>query len=102
MKILVCVTHVPDTSASISFTEDGKALKTDQVPFIIGPYDDYALARAVELKEAHAEIDEIVVLNVGTQETEASLRKALAIGADRAVRIDAQPKDAYVVAVADR
>ena len=98
MKILVCITHVPDTSASISFTEDGKTLKTDQVPFIIGPYDDYALARAVELKASSSTIDEIVALNVGTQETEAALRKALAIGADKAVRIDTYPKDAYVVA----
>ena len=97
MKILVCISYVPDTTARISFTEDGKELNKEGVPFIIGPYDDYALARAVELKESTA-VEEIVVLNVGLQESESSLRKALAIGADRSIRIDTSPTDAYVVA----
>lgn len=96
MKILVCITHVPDTTARIAFTAEGKALNKENIPFIIGPYDDYALARAIELKETTKA--ELVVLNVGKEETEPSLRKALAMGADRAIRIDAAPVDAYFVA----
>lgn len=96
MKILVCITHVPDTTTKIKFTPDGKKLDTTGVQFVIGPYDDYALSRAVELKEqfkAH-----LTVLNVGTAETESSLRKALALGCDEAIRIDAEPIDAFFVA----
>ena len=96
MKVLVCITHVPDTTARIAFTPDGKALEKQGVPFIIGPYDDYALARAVELKEATEA--EVVVLTVDEVGAEASLRKALAIGADKAIRIDASPLDSYFVA----
>lgn len=96
MKILVCITHVPDTTSKISFTENNTKFDKTGVQFIIGPYDDYALARAVELKEASS--GSITVLNVGEVETEPTLRKALAIGADDAVRINAFPKDALFVA----
>ena len=96
MKILVCITHVPDTTSRISFTDGDTKLNKDGVQFIIGPYDDYALARAVELKEQVG--GTITVLNVGTAETEPTIRKALAIGADEAIRINAEPKDAYFVA----
>ncbi len=96
MKILVCITHVPDTTARIAFSADGKALEKQGMPFIIGPYDDYALARAVELKSSHQA--EVVVLHVGEEDSTSSLRKALAIGADRAVRIDTAPVDAHTVA----
>ena len=97
MKILVCITHVPDTTARISFSEGGRSLNKEGVPYIIGPYDDYALARAIELRE-EVEVEEVVVLHVGTSAAEASLRKALAIGADRAVRIDVEATDALFVA----
>jgi len=94
MKILVCISHVPDTTTKIKFKDD--QLDKDGVQFIIGPYDDYALARAVELQgEANATV---TVLNVGTSETEPTLRKALAIGANDAIRIDAEPTDAMFVA----
>lgn len=94
MKILVCISHVPDTTTKIQFKDD--ALDKEKVQFIIGPYDDYALARAVELQsEAGATV---TVLNVGTAETEPTLRKALAIGANDAIRVDAEPTDAYFVA----
>lgn len=94
MKILVCISHVPDTTTKIKFKDD--ALDKDGVQFIIGPYDDYALARAVELQsEAGATV---TVLNVGTSETEPTIRKALAIGANDAIRVDAEPTDAYFVA----
>lgn len=96
MKILVCITHVPDTTSKISFNDGGKSFNSDGVQFIIGPYDDYALARAVELKESSG--GEITVLNVGTVVTEPSIRKALAIGADKAIRVDAEPTDSLFVA----
>lgn len=93
MNILVCICHVPDTTTKIKFT--GTELDKNGVQFIIGPYDDYALARAVELKEASG--GTLTVLNVGEADTEPTIRKALAIGADKAVRINANPKDAYFV-----
>ncbi len=96
MKILVCITHVPDTTSKISFTEDNTSFNQQGVQYIIGPYDDYALAKAVELKEKNGA--EITVLNVGLSETEPSIRKALAIGADKAIRINAEPTDSFFVA----
>lgn len=96
MKILVCITHVPDTTSRIAFTDGDTKFDKNGVQFIIGPYDDYALARAVELKEQSG--GSITVLNVGEAETEPTIRKALAIGADDAVRINAFPEDALFVA----
>jgi electron transfer flavoprotein beta subunit len=96
MKILVCITHVPDTTAKISFADGNTKFNNDGVQFIIGPYDDYALARAVEIKEAQG--GEIVALHVGTAASEPTIRKALAIGADRAIRVDADPRDSLFVA----
>lgn len=96
MKILVCITHVPDTTAKIAFTDNNKKFDANGVQFIIGPYDDYALARAVELKEASG--GTVTVLNIGTSETEPTIRKALAIGADDAIRINAEPTDSLFVA----
>lgn len=96
MKILVCITHVPDTTSKISFTDNNTQFDKAGVQYIIGPYDDYALARAVELKEQHQ--GSITVLNVGEAETEPTIRKALAIGADEAIRINAFPVDAFFVA----
>ncbi|MEO9485431.1 MAG: electron transfer flavoprotein subunit beta/FixA family protein [Ekhidna sp.] len=96
MKILVCITHVPDTTSRIAFTDGDTKFDKNGVQFIIGPYDDYALARAVELKEQSG--GSITVLNVGEAESEPTIRKALAIGADDAVRINAFPEDALFVA----
>ena len=96
MNILVCITHVPDTTSKIAFTENNTKFDTTGVQFIIGPYDDYALARAVELKEQHG--GKITLLNVGEAETEPTIRKGLAIGADEAIRINAFPTDAFFVA----
>ncbi len=96
MKILVCITHVPDTTSRIAFTDGDTQFDKNGVQFIIGPYDDYALARAVELKEQSG--GTITVLNVGEAETEPTIRKALAIGADDAIRINAFPEDALFVA----
>ncbi|GGZ14815.1 electron transfer flavoprotein subunit alpha [Echinicola pacifica] len=96
MKILVCITHVPDTTSKIQFTDNNTKFDKTGVQYIIGPYDDYALARAVELRDQTG--GKLTVLNVGEAETEPTLRKALAIGADEAVRINAEPTDAFFVA----
>lgn len=97
MKILVCISHVPDTTSKINFVENNTKFDTAGVQFIIGPYDDYALARAIELKEATPGTT-VTVLNVGTAETEPTIRKALAIGADDAIRVNAEPTDSFFVA----
>lgn len=96
MKILVCISVVPDTTSKISFVDNGTRFDANGVQFIIGPYDDYALARAVELKEATGST--VTVLNVGLADTEPSIRKALAIGADDAIRVNAEPTDSVFVA----
>ncbi len=96
MKILVCITNVPDTTAKISFSDDKKKFNDAGVQFIIGPYDEYALSKAVDIKEKNNAT--IVVLNVGGPETEPTIRKALAIGADEAIRVNATPTDAWFVA----
>jgi electron transfer flavoprotein beta subunit len=97
MKILVCITHVPDTTSKISFKDNNTKFDPSGVQFIIGPYDDYALARAIEIKEANAGTT-VTVLNVGLAETEPTIRKALAIGADDAIRVNAEPVDSFFVA----
>lgn len=96
MKILVCITHVPDTTSKISFTDNDTKYDKTGVQYIIGPYDDYAIARAMELKEAGGA--SVTVLNVGMAETEPTIRKALAIGADDAIRVNAEPADGFFVA----
>jgi len=97
MKILVLISNVPDTTTKIRFTGNNTAFDTNGVQWIINPWDELALTRAVELKEAGA-VEKIVVANVGEKITEPTLRKALAVGADEAIRVDAKPEDAYFVA----
>lgn len=97
MKILVCITNVPDTTAKISFTDNDTKFNKNGVQFIIGPYDDYALARGVEIKEQSG--GTLTVLHVGEADAEPQIRKALAIGADDAIRVNADPQDSYFVAV---
>ena len=96
MKILVCITHVPDTTSKISFKDNNTKFDSSGVQYIIGPYDDYALARAIELKESTGST--VTVLNVGLADTEPTIRKALAIGADDAIRVNAEPVDSFFVA----
>lgn len=99
MKILICLSNVPDTTTKIKLTGDGKSFDPMGVQWIINPWDELALTRALEIKETSgATIEKISVITVGKPETEPTLRKALAIGADDAVRIDADCKDAYQVA----
>ncbi len=96
MKVLVCISHVPDTTSKINFTADNSAFDKNGVQFVINPYDEFGLTRAIWLKEKKGA--SVTVLNVGGNETEPTLRKALAIGADNAIRVDAEPSDAFFVA----
>lgn len=98
MKILVCISKTPDTTSKISFTNDGKDFNKEGINFIMNPYDEwYALVRAVELKEKNG--GSVTVINVGPASNEIIIRKALAIGADDAVRVDVEPNSSYQVAV---
>lgn len=96
MKILVCISVVPDTTTKIAFTDNSTKFNTAGVQFIINPYDEMALTRGLELTEAAG--GEVTAINVGLPDSEASIRKALAIGAHDAVRINSEPKDALFVA----
>lgn len=96
MNILICISHVPDTTTQIKFTEDGKALDKNGVSFVINPYDEFGLSRALELKEAGL-AQKVDVVSVGEGEVDATLRKALAVGADEAFHINALPADAAFV-----
>ena len=94
MNILVCISRTPDTTAKIDFTDDKKSLVEDGVSFIMNPYDEwYALVRALELKEANG--GKVTVINVGSAKNDVTIRKALAIGADDAVRVDKEPVNAF-------
>lgn len=96
MNILVCISNVPDTTSKINFNDDNKGLNTAGLQFIINPYDEIALTRALELTEKAG--GTVTVINVGDASTEPTIRKALAIGATDAVRINAAPRDAFFVA----
>ena len=96
MKILVCLGQVPDTTSKISFSDNNTKFNSAGVQFIIGPYDEYALSKAIDLRDANG--GSVTVISVGLADTEPTIRKALAIGADDAVRIDAEPLDALFVA----
>jgi electron transfer flavoprotein beta subunit len=99
MKILVCISNVPDTTTKIKFLDDYKKLDTTGIQWIINPWDELSLTRALELKEdASSGISKITVAHVGLIGSEPTIRKALAIGADDAIRINAEPVDAYYVA----
>lgn len=99
MKILVCISKVPDTTSKIQFTNDNQAFDTNNVQFILNPYDEwYALVRGLEIKEQGG-AEKVTVINVGLAENDQVIRKALAIGADDAVRIDMDPTDTYAIAV---
>jgi electron transfer flavoprotein beta subunit len=96
MKILVCISHVPDTTSKINFTENDSKFDQQGVQFVINPNDEFGLTRAMWFKEKQgASVD---VINVGLTQTESTLRKCLAIGADSAIRIDAEPLDGIFVA----
>ena len=98
MKILVCITKAPDTTTKIAFSDNNTKLNDAGVQWIINPYDEwYALVRALELKEAGIASD-IHLITVGKADTEPVIRKALALGGDEAIRIDADSNDSFYVA----
>ena len=96
MKILVCISHVPDTTSKINFIENDSVFDTNGVSFVINPNDEFGLTRAIWFQEQQAA--NVTVINVGGPETEPTLRKALAIGANEAIRINANPGDGFFVA----
>ncbi|HYK57388.1 MAG TPA: electron transfer flavoprotein subunit beta/FixA family protein [Flavisolibacter sp.] len=98
MKILVCISKTPDTTAKIAFTDNNTKFAEAGVQWIINPYDEwYALVRAIELKEADASTT-IHLVTVGGADAEPIIRKALALGGDEAIRINTEPLESYQVA----
>jgi len=96
MNILVCISNVPDTTSKINFVENDSNFDTNGVQFVINPNDEFGLTKAVWMKESNQA--NVTALTVGDSSVEATLRKCLAIGADRAIRIDCPAHDAYSVA----
>ena len=96
MKILVCISNVPDTTSKINFTEGDTKFDSNGVQFVINPNDEFGLTRAMWFKEKQQAV--VHVATVGGAQTEPTIRKALAIGADEAIRIDAEPTDGFFVA----
>ena len=96
MNIVVCISSVPDTTSKINFTESGKKFETSGVQFVINPYDEFGLSKAMMLKESIG--GKITVITVGDTTVEPVMRKALAIGADNAVRINMNAQDSYSTA----
>lgn len=98
MKILVCISKTPDTTAKIAFTDNNTKFADAGVQFIVNPYDEwYALVRALELKEAGA-ASHVTLLTVGAADAEPIMRKALAIGGDDAIRVNAESSDSFYIA----
>ncbi len=99
MKILVCMSQVPDTTTRVKFVDDNKRLDTNGIQWVINPWDELSLTRALELKDdAATGVKSVTIAHVGLASTEPTIRKALAIGADDAVRVNAEPADAFFVA----
>ncbi|HMO33835.1 MAG TPA: electron transfer flavoprotein subunit beta/FixA family protein [Lacibacter sp.] len=98
MKILVCISKTPDTTAKIAFTDNNTKFAQEGVQWIINPYDEwYALVRAIELKEKDAAVT-IHLVTVGGADTEPIIRKALALGGDEAIRVNSDSADSYSIA----
>jgi electron transfer flavoprotein beta subunit len=98
MKILVCISKTPDTTAKIAFTDNNTKFSEAGVQWIINPYDEwYALVRAIELKEKDPSTV-LHLITVGGADTEPIIRKALALGGDEAVRVNASGPDSFFIA----
>ncbi|WP_282115845.1 electron transfer flavoprotein subunit beta/FixA family protein [Cellulophaga baltica] len=96
MKILVCISNVPDTTSKINFTENDTKFDTAGVQFVINPNDEFGLTRAMWFKEKQSAT--VHIATVGEASVEPTMRKALAIGADEAIRVNAVPTDGFFVA----
>jgi len=98
MKILVCISKTPDTTAKIAFTNNNTKFAADGVQWIINPYDEwYALVRAIELKEKDASAI-IHLITIGGADCDPIIRKALALGGDEAIRVNADSHDSFYIA----
>jgi electron transfer flavoprotein beta subunit len=99
MKILVCISNVPDTTTKIKFAEGNASIDAAGIQWVINPWDELSLTRALELKDdAGSGVKSVTVVHVGNSASEPTIRKALAIGADDAVRVNAESSDAFFVA----
>lgn len=98
MKILVCISKTPDTTAKIAFTDNNTKFDTSGVQWIINPYDEwYSLVRAIELKESDASTI-IHLVTVAGADADPIIRKALALGGDEAIRVNAESDDSFYIA----
>jgi electron transfer flavoprotein beta subunit len=99
MKILVCISNVPDTTTKIKFAEGNASIDTNGIQWVINPWDELSLTRALELKDdTSTGVKSVTVIHVGPLASEPTIRKALAIGADDAIRVNADSSDAWFVA----
>jgi electron transfer flavoprotein beta subunit len=99
MKILVCISNVPDTTTKIKFADGSASIDTTGIQWVINPWDELSLTRALELKDDQANgVKSVTVAHVGPASSEPTIRKALAIGADDAIRINTAATDAYYTA----
>jgi len=99
MKVLVCISNVPDTTTKVKLTDNNSKIDSSNIQWVINPWDELSLTRALELKDNAANgITTVTIAHVGPAGSEPTIRKALAIGADDAIRVNAEPADAYYVA----
>tara|TARA_B100002003_G_scaffold249427_1_gene285739 strand:- start:102 stop:848 length:747 start_codon:yes stop_codon:yes gene_type:complete len=96
MNIVVCISSVPDTTSKINFTDNNTKFDTKGIQFVINPYDEFGLTKAIMLKEKTG--GKVTVITVGDVSVEPVIRKALAIGADEAIRINVIPTDSFLTA----
>jgi electron transfer flavoprotein beta subunit len=97
MKILVCISKTPDTTAKIAFTDNNTKFAEAGVQWIINPYDEwYALVRAIELKEKDPSVV-IHLVTVGAADVDPIIRKALALGGDEAFRVNGTSPDSFYI-----
>jgi electron transfer flavoprotein beta subunit len=96
MKIIVCVSHVPDTTTKINLATDGKNIDPAGVKFILNPYDEFAVEEALKLKEKSG--GEVIVISAGADSAKEAIRQALAMGADKGILVKGEKTDAYSVA----
>lgn len=96
MKILVCISVVPDTTTKISFTDNNTRFNTQGVQYIINPYDELALTKALDIAEPAG--GSVTIVHVGKADSEPAIRKGLSMGATDAIRVDAEASDSQFVA----
>jgi electron transfer flavoprotein beta subunit len=96
MKIIVCVSHVPDTTTKITLAADGKNIDPTGVKFILNPYDEFAVEEALKLKEKNG--GEVIAISVGTDTAKEAIRQALAMGADKGILVKGEKSDSFSVA----